>query len=228
MKKDIHPKYMECTVTCGCGETFKTRATKPTINVEICSKCHPFYTGKQKFVDSAGQVEKFMKKFSWDDSKASKAKSQKGPKKASKALIETPILAVAREIDMVLPESRRRKGEAEEDDFGAAPGKGHGEGGKPGKGPKAAKGAKEGAPAEAGAPAPDAAKPEAGGTKPAAEAPKPAAEAAKAPKAPKPPKAPKEGDAAKKDAPAGAKPAGEKPAAAKPAGEKPAAPGGKA
>ena len=82
MKKDIHPKYIECTVTCGCGETFKTRATKPGISVEICSKCHPFYTGKQKFVDSAGQVEKFQKKFGWDDKKVAEVELRKGPKKA--------------------------------------------------------------------------------------------------------------------------------------------------
>jgi large subunit ribosomal protein L31 len=65
MKKKIHPKYVECTVTCGCGETFKTRSTKPQINIEICSKCHPFYTGKQKLVDTAGRVEKFQKKYGW-------------------------------------------------------------------------------------------------------------------------------------------------------------------
>lgn len=63
MKADIHPKYMTCTVTCGCGATFQTRATKPEINVEICSVCHPFYTGKQKFVDTAGRVEKFMRRY---------------------------------------------------------------------------------------------------------------------------------------------------------------------
>ncbi len=61
MKEGIHPEYMETVVTCGCGETFKTRSTKPKIAVEVCSKCHPFYTGKQKFVDSAGQIERFQK-----------------------------------------------------------------------------------------------------------------------------------------------------------------------
>ncbi len=65
MKKDIHPEYVEATVTCGCGETFKTRSTKTVINVEICSKCHPFYTGKQKLVDTAGRVEKFQRKYGW-------------------------------------------------------------------------------------------------------------------------------------------------------------------
>jgi len=63
MKKGIHPKYVECTVVCGCGNTWKTRSTVPKIAVEICSACHPFYTGTQKFVDTAGRVEKFQKKF---------------------------------------------------------------------------------------------------------------------------------------------------------------------
>ncbi len=65
MKKDIHPKYVESTVVCGCGETWKTRSTKDKIVVEICSKCHPFFTGKQKFVDTTGRVEKFQKKYGW-------------------------------------------------------------------------------------------------------------------------------------------------------------------
>ena len=69
MKSDIHPRYVTCTVTCGCGATFTTRATKPTITVEICSACHPFYTGKQKFVDTAGRVEKFQRKYGWGASK---------------------------------------------------------------------------------------------------------------------------------------------------------------
>ena len=63
MKDDIHPKYIECTVTCGCGAHFTTRSTRPRIAVEICSSCHPFYTGQQKFVDTAGRIEKYMKRF---------------------------------------------------------------------------------------------------------------------------------------------------------------------
>jgi large subunit ribosomal protein L31 len=63
MKKGIHPEYVECMVTCACGNTFVTRSTKKEIRVEICSCCHPFFTGKQKFVDSAGRVEKFRKKY---------------------------------------------------------------------------------------------------------------------------------------------------------------------
>ncbi len=63
MKKGIHPKYTECVITCACGNTLKTRATRPRINVEICSRCHPLFTGKHKLVDSAGQVEKFQRKY---------------------------------------------------------------------------------------------------------------------------------------------------------------------
>lgn len=63
MKKGIHPEYIDTVVTCGCGESFKTRSTKPKIAVEICSKCHPFYTGKQRFIDRTGQIERFKKRF---------------------------------------------------------------------------------------------------------------------------------------------------------------------
>ena len=65
MKADIHPDYQEITVTCSCGNEFKTRSTmnKP-LNIEVCSQCHPFYTGKQKIVDTAGRVEKFRQKYS--------------------------------------------------------------------------------------------------------------------------------------------------------------------
>jgi large subunit ribosomal protein L31 len=63
MKKGLHPEYVEARVTCACGNTFLTRSTKKEIRVEICSQCHPFFTGKQRLVDSAGRVEKFRKKY---------------------------------------------------------------------------------------------------------------------------------------------------------------------
>ena len=63
MKKGIHPDYVEATVTCSCGNTFKTRSTKPEIRVEICNACHPFFTGQQKFVDTGGRVQRFADKF---------------------------------------------------------------------------------------------------------------------------------------------------------------------
>lgn len=64
MKEKIHPKYVETTITCICGNVIHTRSTKPNIRVEICSQCHPYFTGKHKLVDSAGRVEKFQKRYS--------------------------------------------------------------------------------------------------------------------------------------------------------------------
>jgi large subunit ribosomal protein L31 len=63
VKEKIHPEYVVATVTCACGETFQTHSTKKEIHLEICSACHPFFTGKQKYVDSAGRVERFQKKY---------------------------------------------------------------------------------------------------------------------------------------------------------------------
>ncbi|MGA2622811.1 MAG: 50S ribosomal protein L31 [Bacteroidota bacterium] len=64
MKDNIHPHYKRAIVTCVCGNTFETRSTSGNLKIEICSKCHPFFTGKQKLVDSAGRVERFQKKYS--------------------------------------------------------------------------------------------------------------------------------------------------------------------
>ena len=63
MKTDIHPDYVECRVTCSCGNTFTTRSTLPELRVELCSECHPFYTGKQKLVDTGGRVERFQRRY---------------------------------------------------------------------------------------------------------------------------------------------------------------------
>ena len=63
MKADIHPTYQEVNVVCACGETFTTRSTRKDIRLDICSKCHPFFTGKQKIMDTEGRVEKFKKKY---------------------------------------------------------------------------------------------------------------------------------------------------------------------
>ena len=76
MKKDIHPKYVKAHVKCGCGHTFETRSTNPDIHVQICSICHPFYTGKQKFVDAAGRIEKFQKKYAGNYFGRAKAKAK--------------------------------------------------------------------------------------------------------------------------------------------------------
>jgi large subunit ribosomal protein L31 len=82
MKKDIHPKYEEATVHCSCGNTFTTRSTKPELHVELCSQCHPFYTGKQKLVDSGGRVERFNRRF---DKKSEAAKAEASKAKATEA-----------------------------------------------------------------------------------------------------------------------------------------------
>ncbi len=65
MKADIHPKYAEVQVTCSCGNTFATKSTltKPALHIEVCSECHPFWTGKQKIIDTAGRVERFRQKY---------------------------------------------------------------------------------------------------------------------------------------------------------------------
>jgi large subunit ribosomal protein L31 len=63
MKEGIHPQYLETVVTCGCGNTFTTRSTRKELKVDICNMCHPFYTGRLKYVDTAGRIEKFQKKF---------------------------------------------------------------------------------------------------------------------------------------------------------------------
>ncbi|MDP8246666.1 MAG: 50S ribosomal protein L31 [Candidatus Tritonobacter lacicola] len=63
MKKGIHPEYVDTTISCACGEVIQTRSTKENIKVGICSKCHPFFTGKQKYIDTAGRVEKFRRKY---------------------------------------------------------------------------------------------------------------------------------------------------------------------
>ncbi|MFL1705972.1 MULTISPECIES: 50S ribosomal protein L31 [unclassified Campylobacter] len=63
MKKEIHPEFVECKVTCACGNTFTTKSNKNEIRVDICNECHPFFTGSEKIVDSAGRVDKFKKKY---------------------------------------------------------------------------------------------------------------------------------------------------------------------
>ena len=63
MKTDIHPEYVDATVKCSCGHTFETRATKPELRVEVCSNCHPYFTGEQRIVDTAGRVERFRRRY---------------------------------------------------------------------------------------------------------------------------------------------------------------------
>lgn len=77
MKKEIHPEYKEAKVTCACGNSFTTRTTVGDVHIEICSACHPFFTGKQKLVDTAGRVEKFRRKYKLDEKEAADKKTEK-------------------------------------------------------------------------------------------------------------------------------------------------------
>lgn len=85
MKDKIHPQYKEATISCVCGEVVHTRSTKETIHVDICSKCHPFFTGKQKLVDSAGRVEKFAKRYAGKKKKEALKKQVEESKPAEEA-----------------------------------------------------------------------------------------------------------------------------------------------
>lgn len=84
MKKGIHPKYTVCKVTCACGNTFETRSTSPSISVEICSNCHPYFTGRQKLVDTAGRVEKYMRKYKMSQRGSASKKEDKSGESQSK------------------------------------------------------------------------------------------------------------------------------------------------
>ncbi len=80
MKEGIHPKYDQVEVRCACGNTFSTRSTKPELHLEICSACHPFFTGRQKLIDTEGRVERFSKKFGLQTSEQRKAAAKAAPK----------------------------------------------------------------------------------------------------------------------------------------------------
>ena len=104
MKDGIHPQYVECTVTCGCGSSFVTRATTPVLSVEICSACHPFYTGKQKFVDAEGRVKKFENRHGWNKDAMDKLLSRKEKRVSGKE-----------KVNVGVPRVKKRKGESEDD-----------------------------------------------------------------------------------------------------------------
>jgi large subunit ribosomal protein L31 len=91
MKEGIHPEYKTAVVTCACGNNFTTRSTLESIHVEICSACHPFFTGRQKLVDTAGRVERFRRKYGEPGGKKSKG----GKSKAAKAAEAEPVAASA-------------------------------------------------------------------------------------------------------------------------------------
>lgn len=95
MRSGIHPEYNEAKVVCSCGETFTTRSTKPELHVELCSKCHPFYTGTQKLVDSGGRVQRFSDKFG--NAAANVAKKEAEAREARQKAAEEAALAAREE-----------------------------------------------------------------------------------------------------------------------------------
>ena len=98
MKEGIHPKYHDVEARCACGATWKTRSTKPELHLEICSNCHPFFTGRQKLLDTEGRVERFTKKFGAQTSesrkKAAKAKKAKTGQPRSTQRARSPGVSV--------------------------------------------------------------------------------------------------------------------------------------
>jgi large subunit ribosomal protein L31 len=85
MKEGIHPQYVETIVTCGCGNTFTTRSTRKELKIDICNMCHPFYTGRLKYVDTAGRIEKFQKKFAAGSYSSLQQPKKKAGKPAAQA-----------------------------------------------------------------------------------------------------------------------------------------------
>ncbi|QOY60756.1 50S ribosomal protein L31 [Thermophilibacter immobilis] len=97
MKQGIHPDYVECTVRCTCGNTWKTRSTKSEIVVDLCDKCHPFYTGQQKLVDAGGRVQRFSNKFGGAAAAQLKKAEETKAAKAAKAAEEAAAKKAAKE-----------------------------------------------------------------------------------------------------------------------------------
>ena len=106
MKQGIHPKYVECTVRCTCGNTWKTHSTKSEIVVDLCDKCHPFYTGTQKLVDTGGRVQRFADKFG-GAAAAQLAKAQAAKEERAKKAAEAAAAKKAAQEEKAAAKARR-------------------------------------------------------------------------------------------------------------------------
>ncbi len=146
MKKEIHPVYQDCEIRCTCGNIIQTRSTRKEITIAICGRCHPFYTGKQKYVDTAGRIEKFQKKFALSEAQSIEgiaAKQQRAQREAeTKAKSQMVEMAVA-----AMPKKRKRPEPAEGEEkretlkpFDALAGSERSRRGAPGRGRGAGKG----------------------------------------------------------------------------------------
>ena len=121
MKKGIHPDYVECTVRCTCGNTWKTRSTKSEMTIDLCDKCHPFYTGQQKLVDTGGRVQRFADKFGGaaaaqlkkaEEAKAAKAAKAAEAEAARKAAAEAKAAEKAKRAAKFAEEAAKQAAEA--------------------------------------------------------------------------------------------------------------------
>jgi len=108
MKQGIHPKYEESTVICACGNSWVTRSTKPQLRVDLCPKCHPYYTGEQRIVDSAGQVERFMRRMEVAQDVPRRKKVERRQKR-----LEQRSRVQRREEQLIVPESDEETSDAE-------------------------------------------------------------------------------------------------------------------
>ena len=109
MKKDIHPEYVDCTVTCSCGNSFKTRATKPELKIDICNVCHPFYTGTQKLIDTGGRVQRFSDRFGSATEVVKEREAKRKAERAAKLEAEAQAKAEAKAEKAKLKEERAAK-----------------------------------------------------------------------------------------------------------------------
>lgn len=118
MKAGIHPNYVEATVTCACGNTFVTRSTQPTLRTDLCNVCHPFYTGEQRIVDTAGQVERFMRRMeaAAESSRPSKRKVRLAARAEREAQARRPA-----ETQDAAPEEAEAAAEANAEEPASAP-----------------------------------------------------------------------------------------------------------
>ncbi len=115
MKTDIHPNYVDATIVCSCGNTVQTRSTKENISVEICSNCHPFYTGKQKLMDTGGRLARFQAKLETVDADAPPSKKKKANVRTFTPAVDPKVLAAkAARAEAKALEDAKRKKEAEE------------------------------------------------------------------------------------------------------------------
>lgn len=124
MKAKIHPKYFETTITCACGNKIETRATIKDLKVEICSACHPFFTGKQKLIDTAGRVERFRKKYQEFEKKKAEGKPAKPEAKEPTAEVKATkaeVKEVKAEVKETKAEAKATKPEAKEERPKASP-----------------------------------------------------------------------------------------------------------